>query len=258
VRVIASNPRETSTRADPTSQAFGVVQASAARGGNDGSVIDDPSDRRDLQAFGPAARRAIAAADDEAVALGHDRVGTEHLLLGLLADGSNPAAWKLREAGARLPLARRKVGETLPPSPQASRREAGPLPLSPRAGRALVRSERFAQERRAEIVTTVQLLMGVLYVEGTAGQVLRSLGIDVEHLLLALEVDDGRTPDGAVSQDSDHEVPAAKPLLCPACGTQVVDDLMYRLVRAWGEHGPRDAGVFSCGGCGTIIGVVPP
>ena len=228
------------------------------RGGHDGSVIDDASEHRDLQAFGPAARRAITAAEAEAVALGHDRVGTEHLLLGILADGSSPAAWKLREAGARLPLARRKVSESLPPSPQAVRREAGPLPLSTRAGRALTRSERFAQERRAETVTTVQLLMGVLYVEGTAGQVLRSLGLDVDHLRLALEVDDARAPDGAATQGSDHEAPTAKPLLCPACGARVVDDLMYRLVRAWGEHGPRDAGVFSCGGCGTIIGVVPP
>ena len=39
-----------------------------------------------MEALGAAARRAVAAAEAEALAIGHDRIGTEHLLLGILAD----------------------------------------------------------------------------------------------------------------------------------------------------------------------------
>lgn len=234
-----------------------MIRASAPADSHDGAVNGEPPEHRDLHAFGPAARRALMAAEREALTFEHDRIGTEHLLLGLLAEKGSAAAQTLAAAGARLPLARRKVMESLPASPKAAQENAA-LELTTRAARALDRAQRFSYARRAELVTSVHLLMGVLHVEGTAGQVLRSLGVDVERLRVALDTDDRATGDDEGPRHRDLESGSVKPLLCPWCAAPVAEDLMYRVVRARSQHGYRDAGVFSCGACGTIIGTVPP
>jgi hypothetical protein len=232
------------------------IRASAPGEGHDGTVIDDGAEQRDLQALGPAARRAVAAAEEEALALAHDRVGTEHLLLGLLVDERSAAARALSQAGVLLPPARRKVQQALPASPP-SRQPGPPLPLTTRAARALAQSVRFSDERRAEAVSTAHLLMGVLHVEGTAGQVLRSLGADVDHLRAALHADGRRRPAEGGSDAGVRPSPVGAPLLCPSCGASISEDIRYRVVRAQGEHGPREATVLACGGCGAVIGAVP-
>ena len=107
-----------------------------------GSVYDD------LQGFGLGARQAVVAAHEEAQDLGHDRVGTEHLLLGLLADdGLRPV---LHDSGASLPAARRKVLEAVP-MPEPGGRLV-PRPRTPRCARALGRAPRFARAAGAELV----------------------------------------------------------------------------------------------------------
>jgi ATP-dependent Clp protease ATP-binding subunit ClpC len=59
-----------------------------------------------FEGFSDRARAAVAAATDEARRLAHERVGTEHLLLGLLADHDGGTASLLRDAGATLEAAR--------------------------------------------------------------------------------------------------------------------------------------------------------
>src|SRR5688500_7206287 len=62
--------------------------------------------------FDDAAARALTLADAEARLLGHDQVGTEHLLLGLLTNGSETSK-KLTDAGVTLTAARSKVTEAV-------------------------------------------------------------------------------------------------------------------------------------------------
>src|SRR4051812_30670225 len=64
-----------------------------------------------LEGFGQGARRAVAMAALEARELGSARLGTEHLLLGLLAHAEGAAARLLGESGVTLAGARRKVAE---------------------------------------------------------------------------------------------------------------------------------------------------
>lgn len=155
---------------------------------------------RGLDGFGAAARRAIEAAADAARELGTVRVGTEHLLLGVLAVGSSAAADLLRSAGAGRSAVRRKVGETnvgrsSPSTPGA------PVARSPRADRALSRAHRFAHDRRAPEARSEHLLLGILDVEGTAGQVLRGLDVDVDALRARLQQADLGTADGVDAHD---------------------------------------------------------
>ncbi|HVF33331.1 MAG TPA: Clp protease N-terminal domain-containing protein [Acidimicrobiales bacterium] len=202
--------------------------------------------------LGPAARRAVTAATAEA---GGGRIGTEHLLLGVLAVPSCAAAGVLQEAGVVVAAVRRKVGETsLGASP-------GPGPVrSPRAERALSRAHRFAHESRSPEVRSQHLLLGVLDVEGTAGQVLRGLGTDVDRLRSRLAAIDASHPDevGAVEAGLDavaDRAPSAGPR-CAACDADLGHAGLVATRVATSPDG-GSATVLSCPSCGMAIGAAP-
>ncbi len=113
----------------------------------------------------------------EARTLDHPRVGTEHLLLGLLSDDDGEPADVLRAAGVNLTAARHKVVEAL--GADAGSPGSEPLPFTPRAQRALERAGRFSRKEQEPEVTAGHVLRGVLDVEGLACQVLRGLGVDI-------------------------------------------------------------------------------
>jgi ATP-dependent Clp protease ATP-binding subunit ClpA len=209
----------------------------------------------DLQGFGVDARDAVTMAELEARDLGHERVGTEHLLLGLLANEDDPAARLLLAAGVTLGAARHKAGEAVGSGSDPAALPPGPLPRSPRATRALSRAVRFSHARRADAVATEHVLLGVLDVEGTAGQVLRGLGVDVDRLRASLDAEPEAegVAEGAVADDA----PPGGPV-CPWCRASLEDDLRYHLVMATdGGSGSLDTLVFSCGACGRALGAAP-
>jgi ATP-dependent Clp protease ATP-binding subunit ClpA len=214
-------------------------------------MSEDVTDQDELRGFSVSAARAVALAEREARELGHDRTGTEHLLLGLLTNDSDTSTL-LTEAGVTLAAARHKVSEAVRPSPTGVVAVTGPLPRTARAGRALGRAARFAHGERSEVITSDHVLWGVLDVEGTAGQVLRVLGVEVDSLLRAvsepLETDRGT---GA----SRVRVVGAQ---CPSCGVALEGGLACRVYGAEGEYGAsHDAVVYSCRHCGRVLGVAP-
>jgi ATP-dependent Clp protease ATP-binding subunit ClpA len=206
----------------------------------------------ELQGYDPSARRAVALAETEARELGHDRVGTEHLLLGLAANEGSEAASALFDAGVTLAAARRKVSEAVGPTSGAPTAR-GPLERTPRAERALARAVRFSHARRADLEGTEHVLLGVLDVEGTAGQVLRGLGVDVERLRSALEAGATTPHEQVIAPSTPRHVPSR----CPQCGSDIDGSLVARMVTALADDGQPfvDAVVFTCGTCGIVLGV---
>jgi len=202
-----------------------------------------------LEELGPDARQAVAAAESEAIAMGYDRVGTEHLLLGVLSGETTDAATMLCNAGVTLPAARSKVREAMPPPPAGE--FSPPLPSTPRGDRAVARAVRLSHQHRAEAVTSEHLLWGVLDVEGTAGQVLRRLGVDVDRLRAALDLQES----GPTAVVAEPVLAVGAPLSCPSCGTDLNGRLVYQALEAAGEHGPRRVTAFSCSGCAHVLGV---
>ena len=160
-----------------------------------------------LDRFSVAARRSIDLAGDEARRLKHPYIGTEHLLLGLLAEGHSPAAQSLRRAGAPLKACREKVAEALarrdlPPPPRSD----SPFDLTDRAARALDRASKLSLRMKSEEVDAVHVLVSVLDVEGTAGQVLRGLNVDIgalrdDLLLSAANSQDASRPPAAAARE---------------------------------------------------------
>lgn len=224
-----------------------------------------------LDRFSVAAHRSIDLAGDEARRLKHPYIGTEHLLLGLLAEGHSPAAELLRRAGAPLKACREKVAEALarrdlPPPPRSDT----PFELTDRAARALDRASKLSLRLKSEEVGAVHVLVSVLDVEGTAGQVLRGLNVDIgalrDDLMRAVSGDGGPEDDAhAVSRgptasgQTEVSAPAkvvekvhlpAEPV-CSACGAPLRSSLASAVVDS-----PAGASfdVVFCSACGAAFG----
>ena len=210
-----------------------------------------------VDGFGPAARRAIAAAAQEAIAAGTTRVGTEHLLLGVLAVESCGAAVALRDAGLRRSAARRKVAETNIGAGSPTGAGASEVKRSPRADRALHRAHRFAHDHRSPEARSEHLLLGVLDVEGTAGQVLRGLGVDVDslrHRLLAVDLAAPDVAEGPSVAAEPLPPAAAVSPRCPGCRAEVA---VTGLTSTTLPAGDRAAVVVACAACGLVLGAGP-
>jgi ATP-dependent Clp protease ATP-binding subunit ClpA len=213
-----------------------------------------------LESFSAHAQRVVSLATSEAGLLGHARVGTEHLLLGLLSDDDGPGD-VLRAAGASLAAARHKVAEVVGGGDPS--RDGEPLPLTSRAQRALERAGRFSRQDRKPEVTSAHVLLGVLDVEGLACQVLRGLGVDVVHLRDAVvspraEVASA-SEDAVVAPDDAPQSIASVGPRCPACSAALDDTLAEATIAARrGDGSATDVGVVYCAACGATLGVIRP
>ena len=199
--------------------------------------------------FTGRARDAIGLAEQEADSRGHPHVGTEHLLVGLLAIGDGQAWSALTAAGATLEAARHKAGEAIGMKREA--RQGAPT-FTPRATRALERASRFSFQRGDAQVNTGHVLLGVLDVEGTGCQVLRGLGVDVARL----RIDVGRrapSEEPAEPVAADIVVPSGVDPQCPGCGKALTETLAHRVMTSAGDE-PRELVVAYCGACGSALG----
>jgi ATP-dependent Clp protease ATP-binding subunit ClpA len=143
-----------------------------------------------FERFAPTTRDALSSAVDEAARRGERRVGTEHLLLGLLSDPAGSAAaalgTDLRSARAaldaldRAALAAVGVDATAVPFP-GYRRAHGRLRLTAAAGDVLRRTLRVAAAQRSNRLQPEHLLMALLERPGLdpVPQLLARLDVDV-------------------------------------------------------------------------------
>jgi ATP-dependent Clp protease ATP-binding subunit ClpA len=207
-----------------------------------------------LENYSVEAQRVVSLATMEARRFDHPRVGTEHLLLGLLSDDDGEAADVLRAAGVSLAAARHKVVEAL--GADAGSPSSDALSFTPRAQRALERAGRFSRKDQEPEVTPGHVLLGVLDVEGLACQVLRGLGVDIAHIRGAMGTNDTQIPVALI-----EDQPSVEPVRprCPHCQAALDDTLTQTLVtvRRDGEP-PTNVTVAFCAACSTALGIVGP
>jgi ATP-dependent Clp protease ATP-binding subunit ClpC len=133
-----------------------------------------------FERFSDRARRVVVLAQDEARDLGHDYIGTEHLLLGLLHDASGTACQVLTRLQVPADAVRAKVGELVQPGDKTTR---GHVPFSTAAKKALEMSLREALQLGHDYIGSGHLLLGLLREErGTAARVLAELGVNLDRV----------------------------------------------------------------------------
>jgi len=133
----------------------------------------------------PRARRALFLAKQEAERFNHDHVGSEHLLLGLLALDEGVAIDALRSLGLNLPKLRMEVEKTCGVGGATQTR--GILPVTPRFRRILELAAREAQSMNYNFVGTEHLLLALLREgEGRAARVLKNLNITPDEVRRAV------------------------------------------------------------------------
>ena len=126
-----------------------------------------------FERFTQQARQVVVLAQDEARALKHDYIGTEHILLGLLREQNGIAARALASLG----ITTDEVRAAGDPHRRRGRRDSpGQLPFTPRAKRTLERALREALSLGHRYIGTEHILLGLLSVdEGVAVRVLGAL-----------------------------------------------------------------------------------
>ncbi|HEX3424692.1 MAG TPA: Clp protease N-terminal domain-containing protein [Acidimicrobiales bacterium] len=123
------------------------------------------------------ARRVLVLAQEEARLLDHEFIGTEHLLLGLIAEGDGIAANVLTSFGIGLDVARRQVQGILGPS---GRHMQGSPPFTPSAKKVLELSLREALQMGHSYIGTEHLLLALIREDQGGGvQVLVGFGVDL-------------------------------------------------------------------------------
>jgi len=130
-----------------------------------------------FERFTEKASKVIMLAQEEARRLGHNFVGTEQILLGLIGEGTGVAAKVLKSMGVNLKDARIEVEKIIG---RGSGFVAVEIPFTPRAKRVLELSLEEARQLGHNYIGTEHLLLGLIREgEGVAARVLENLGVDL-------------------------------------------------------------------------------
>jgi len=148
-----------------------------------------------FERFTDRARKVMALANQEAQRFNHEYIGTEHVLLGLVKEGSGVGANVLKNIGVELRKVRLEVEKLVKSGPDIV--TMGKLPQTPRAKKVIEYAIEEARSLNHNYIGTEHLLLGLLREhDGVAAQVLMNLGLKLEEVreevlnLLGAGVDD--------------------------------------------------------------------
>jgi len=156
--------------------------------------------------FTDRAKKVMNLARQEAQRFNHEYLGTEHILLGLVQEGSGVAANVLKNMGIDLNKIRMEVEKIVKTGP--SMVTMGQLPFTPRAKKVLELSMEEAGNLGHNYIGTEHLLLGLIKEnEGIAAQVLLNLGVKLEDVreevldFLGADTSDEEDDDSPLSGD---------------------------------------------------------
>jgi ATP-dependent Clp protease ATP-binding subunit ClpC len=136
---------------------------------------------RMYERFTDRARKVMQLANQEAQRFNHEYIGTEHILLGLVKEGSGVAANVLKNLDIDLRKIRLEVEKIVQGGQGSEMVTMGKLPQTPRAKKVIEYSIEEARNLNHNYVGTEHLLLGLLREqEGVAAQVLMNLGLKLE------------------------------------------------------------------------------
>ena len=150
--------------------------------------------------FSDRVKGVISYSREEAIRLGHDYIGPEHLLLGLIREGEGPAIGILQDLNVDLSQLKRSIENavkgTINPVNLAN------LPLTRQAEKILKITRLEAKLLKSDVINTEHLLLSILREENNvAAQILARYGVTYD--IIRAELDDGETHTPRMSVASD-------------------------------------------------------
>jgi ATP-dependent Clp protease ATP-binding subunit ClpC len=160
--------------------------------------------------FTPRAQQVLQLARKEADRFNHGYVGTEHILLGLIALGHGVAVNALQTLGIDLASVRMEVEKAVGTGPET--KTIGNIPFTPRAKKVLALSASEARGLGHSYVGTEHILLGLLREgEGIAARVLENLGVDLDEtryeIMKTLDPDYDPAAEVEFEGDEEREAP---------------------------------------------------
>jgi ATP-dependent Clp protease ATP-binding subunit ClpC len=163
--------------------------------------------------FTPRAQQVLQLARKEADRFNHGYVGTEHLLLGLIALGQGVAVNVLQKMGVNLETVRLEVEKAVGVGPET--KTVGNVPFTPRVKKVLALAGSEARALNHAYVGTEHILLGLLREgEGVAARVLKNLNVDLDKTRIEVmkELDPNYDPNSEMGEVEGVEPhPAAAP-----------------------------------------------
>ncbi|GAB3836836.1 hypothetical protein GCM10029963_77950 [Micromonospora andamanensis] len=184
-----------------------------------------------FERFTDGGRRVAVLAQEEARALNHNYMGTEHLLMGLVHEGEGVAATALEDLGVSLERVRQQVEEIIGRGHQVPE---GHIPFTPRAKKVLELSLREALQLGHNYIGTEHILLGLIREgQGVGAQVLIKLGAELSLVRRqVISLLSGR-PGGAPTPGSNESATPSVTVIVPTPPTdRVLDQFGRNLTRA--------------------------
>lgn len=196
--------------------------------------------------FSPRVKDVISYSREEALRLGHDYIGTEHLLLGLIREGDGIAIKVLKFLGVDTARLRRSIEEAVKGTSSATV-NLGNIPLTKQAEKVLKITYLEAKIFKSDIIGTEHLLLSILRDEDNiASQLLNQFNINYDVFKAELEnykiSPKGETPQNTSDEDSykdEDSFGAAKKVSDVKSKTPVLDNFGRDLTKA-AEEGKLD------------------
>jgi ATP-dependent Clp protease ATP-binding subunit ClpC len=134
-----------------------------------------------MKNFTPRAKRVLVLAQKEAERFNHDYVGTEHLLMGLIALGEGVAVSVLKSMGLNLDQLRLEVEKLC--GVGGPTKQAGLVPFTPRLKRVLILAAKEAKDMNYNFIGTEHLLLALMREgESAAAKILANMKIDINEV----------------------------------------------------------------------------
>jgi ATP-dependent Clp protease ATP-binding subunit ClpC len=153
------------------------------------TTMTDPSSSPGYERITDRARKAMMLASQEACRLNHEYIGTEHILLGLVEEGSGTATNVLKSFDIDLRKIRFEVEKIVQHEPGGEKVRMRRLPHTLRAKKAIEYSIEEARNLNHSYVGTEHLLLGLLReTEGVASLVFMQLGVTLESARKAIRI----------------------------------------------------------------------
>ncbi len=181
--------------------------------------------------FSPRVKDVLSFSREEALRLGNDFIGVEHLLLGIIREGDGTAIKILNEFHLDLSLIRKEIEATLTRPTSVIRQDVGNIPLVKQAEKMLKMTYLEAKLYKSEMIGTEHLLLSILKDENSvACRILNKYGVIYENVKDELEdmIEENSTPraefPGSGEEESGDSFASQRKPTDPKSKTPVLDN----------------------------------